>query len=87
MSPKQQNRKKRLLGKAQTRVKITSVIIENLTLTVIKDNHKITKQLKNISLGSFGDENGLDSNQLGGELLKQVLNSLINLDKADTIKK
>jgi hypothetical protein len=78
--------KKRLLGKAQTRVIITSVIIDNLALTIIKDNEKITKHFKNVALGRFGDENGLASNQLGGELLKQILAQLMKLEKADLVK-
>ncbi len=78
--------KKRLLGKAQTRVIITSVIIEELTLTIIKDNKAITKHLTNVELGRFGDENGLASNQLGGELLKSILSQLIKLEKANHVK-
>ncbi len=79
--------KKRLLGKALTRVKISSVIIDELTITVIKDNKALTKQFKNIQLGSFGNENGLESNQLGGELLKQILYKLISLENSNVMKK
>jgi len=79
--------KKRLLGKALTRVKISSVIIEDLTLTVIKDHKILTKHFSNIQLGSFGNENGLESNQLGGELLKQILDNLISIENADSMKK
>ncbi|MBU2869167.1 hypothetical protein [Colwellia sp. E2M01] len=71
---------KRLLGKATTRVKISSVIIEQLTLTTIKDNNTIVQQFNNVSLGSFGDNKGLASNQLGGELLKQIFNHLHTVD-------
>lgn len=78
--------KKRLLGKALTRVKISSVIIDDLTLTVIKDNKTLTKHFNNIQLGSFGNEHGLESNQLGGELLKQILNHLIRIENADAMK-
>ena len=78
--------KKRLLGKAITRVKISSVIIDELTLTVIHETKTQTKQFKNIQLGSFGNENGLESNQMGGELLKQILAKLIQLENSDTIK-
>ena len=77
--------KKRLLGKAQTRVKVTSVVIDELTLTMFKDNKELTKHFQNINLNSIGKENGLDSNQLGGELLKQLLNELIKLEKANTL--
>jgi hypothetical protein len=79
--------KKRLLGKALTRVTIKSVIIDELILTIIKDNKVVRKNVKNIQLGSFGDENGLDSNQLGGELLKQVLYKLISIEKSTVIKR
>lgn len=78
--------KKRLLGKALTRVTIGTVIIDDLTLTIIRDNKTHTKNLKDIQLGSFGDENGLDSNQLGGELLKQILYKLITIEKSTIIK-
>jgi len=79
--------KKRLLGKALTRVKISSVIIDDLTLTVINENTTQTMQFKNIQLGSFGNKNGLESNQLGGELLKQILSKLIKLENSNAIKK
>lgn len=79
--------KKRLLGKAITRVKISSVIINELTLTVIHDNKMQTKQFENIQLGSFGNKNGLESNQMGGELLKQILAKLIELKNSNTMKK
>ncbi|HCM48114.1 MAG TPA: hypothetical protein DIS98_11640, partial [Colwellia sp.] len=78
--------KKRLLGKAQTRIIITSVIIEQLTLTIIKNNKTITKHLQNVELGSFGGENGLASNQLGGELLKKILAKLINTEQTKAVK-
>lgn len=78
--------KKRLLGKAQTRIIITSVIIEQLALTIIKDNETITKHLKNVELGRFGDENGLASNQLGGELLKRILAQLITVEKSTQVQ-
>ena len=78
--------KKRLLGKAITRVKISSVIIDELTLSVIHETKTQTKQFKNIQLGSFGNENGLENNQMGGELLKQILAKLIQLENSNTIK-
>ncbi len=78
--------KKRLLGKAITRVKISSVVIDELTLNITKNNQMQTKQFKNIQLGSFGNENGLESNQLGGELLKQILQHLINIENTDVIQ-
>lgn len=86
LASKEAKQKKRLLGKALTRVTISSVIIEDLTLTIIRDNKTLTKNVKDIQLGSFGDENGLDSNQLGGEILKQILYKLISVEKSTVIK-
>lgn len=83
IASKKAKQNKRLLGKAITRVKIESVIIDNLTMTIIRDNNVITKQVKNIQLGSIGDENGLGSNQLGGELLRRLLNELIKIEKSN----
>ncbi len=68
--------KKRLLGKAQTRIIISSAIINNAKLTRIDKGQSTKIHFKNIELGSFGGEHGLDSNQLGGELLKAILNQL-----------
>lgn len=79
---KEAKQKKRLLGKAQTRALVSSVVIKELTLTSIKDNKNTTQHFYDIELGSLGDENGLDSNQLGGELFRRLLNKLISLEKA-----
>ena len=87
IASKEAKQKKRLLGKAITRVKISSVIIDELTLNVTKNNQTQTKQFKNIQLGSFGNENGLESNQMGGELLKQILAKLIKLENSNAMKK
>jgi hypothetical protein len=67
IAAKEAKQKKLLLGKAQTRALITSIVIEELKLTTIENNKSITKNFSNIELGQIGDENGLDSNQLGGE--------------------
>ena len=79
--------KRRLLGKALTRVRISSVLIEELTLTIVKDNKVLTKQFENIELGSIGNEDGLDSNQLGGELLRLLLTELIRLENSNTMER
>ena len=86
IASKEAKQKKRLLGKAITRVRISSVIIDELTLNITNNNQTQTKQFKNIQLGSFGNENGLESNQLGGELLKQILHHLIIIGNGDAIK-
>ncbi|WP_057832293.1 hypothetical protein [Colwellia sp. TT2012] len=85
IASKEAKQKKRLLGKAQTRVSVRSVLIEELTLTMIKDNKVLTKRFDNIELGRLGDENGLDSNQLGGELLRRLLGELIRIEKDNSM--
>ncbi|GAW95961.1 MULTISPECIES: hypothetical protein [Colwellia] len=85
IASKKAKQKKRLLGKAQTRVSVSSVLIEELTLTMIKDNKVLTKRFDNIELGRLGDENGLDSNQLGGELLRRLLGELIRIEKDNSM--
>jgi hypothetical protein len=76
MQAKQAKQQKRLLGKAQTRVIISSVIIEDATFTSIIAGQSINRHFKSIDLGRFGDKYGLDSNQLGGELLKAIISQL-----------
>ena len=82
IAAKEAKQKKLLLGKAQTRALISSIVIQDLKLTTIKNNKSITKSFSNIELGQIGDENGLDTNQLGGELLRVLLNKLISLKKS-----
>jgi len=82
IASKEAKQKKRLLGKAQTRIIISSVVINELTLTSIKNNKEIQQDFQNIEFGGIGDENGIDSNQLGGELLRRLLNKVIELEKS-----
>ena len=86
IASKEAKQKKRLLGKAQTRITIASLVIDKLTLTSIVDNKTITQHYTAVDLGRFGDDNGLDTNQLGGEVLRRLLHELINIDKSNTIK-
>ncbi len=79
---KQAKQQKRLLGKAQTRIIISSVIIEGATLTHIIEGQSTNKYFDTIDLGRFGDKYGLDSNQLGGELLKAIISQLKVANKA-----
>lgn len=72
---------KRLLGKAITRVEINSIIINELKLIQIQDNEKTVKVFNDVSLGEIGDENGLASNQVGGEVLKRLFIKVSNLEK------
>ena len=71
---------KRLLGKAQTRVIISALIINNLSFNNVIGDKVITTHQQNINLGSFGGETGLDSNQLGGELLKAISAHLMGIE-------
>ncbi len=82
IASKKAKQKKRLLGKAQTRIKISAVFIDELTLTVINNNNVITKRFHNVELGSIGNKDGLVSNQLGGELLRLLLQKLNTLAQA-----
>jgi len=82
IASKEAKQKKRLLGKAQSRALVSSMVIKELILTSIKDNKSTTKHFYDIELGRLGDENGLDSNQLGGELLRRLLNKLISIENA-----
>ena len=84
IASKAAKKKKRLLGKAETRIIVSSVIIDKLTLTSMVNNNRVTRQFTDINLGSFGDKNGLDSNQLGGELLRKLLIQLISLEQTST---
>jgi hypothetical protein len=70
------------MGKAQSRALVSSIVIEELVLTIIKGDKSTTTHYHDIELGQLGDENGLDSNQLGGELLRRLLNKIINLEKS-----
>ncbi|TMM47429.1 hypothetical protein [Colwellia ponticola] len=77
--------KNRLLGKASTRVLINAVMIDRLTLTMRQGNQIISKDFSNIALGNIGGDNGLASNQLGGELLRKLLAKLISLENANVL--
>lgn len=74
IASKKEKQKKRLLGKAQIRVIISSIVIEKLTFNDI--NKETNQEFSNVELGSLGGELGLDSNQLGGELLRVILTDL-----------
>lgn len=73
---------KRLLGKAQTRIFASSVVINNLTLTSISGTNQTSKHVEEITLGNLGGEHGLDSNQFGGELLRRLFDKINNIDKS-----
>lgn len=82
-------KEKRILGKAQIRVRISSLVVNTLTLHTVHNNQTISKTFYDVPLGSFGEnENqgilegkGLASNQLGGEILRRLLTHLISLEK------
>ncbi len=81
MQAKKAKQQKRLLGKAQYRIIISSVIIEDAAFTQFNQGQSTTKHFNNIDIGSFGGELGLDSKQLGGELLSAIINRLLSLNK------
>jgi hypothetical protein len=86
IASKEAKKTKRLLGKALTRLSIASLVIDDLTLTSIVDGKEVTQHFTQINLGRFGDDNGLDTNQLGGEILRRLLIELIRIDKSNSLK-
>ncbi len=76
---KQNKQQKRLLGKAQTRLTISAISIEQLSVYTIVQGTTNVEHFTNISLGSLGGEHGLASNQLGGELLNRLMTKAISL--------
>lgn len=89
IASKEAKQRKRLLGKAITRVIVQEVTIDKLSISRAhqesNDNMATNKDgsltFTNVSLGRFGQEEGLASNQLGGELLKQLLQKALELEK------
>jgi hypothetical protein len=76
---KQNKQQKRVLGKAQTRLKISSISIEQLSIYSIEQGNTSVEHFTNIALDSLGGEYGLASNQLGGELLNRLITKAIHL--------
>ena len=72
--------KKRILGKGLTRVIVSSLAIEHLTLTTINGTQQTTTRLEQVDLGGIGNENGIDSNQLGGEILRRLFSKLSSMN-------
>lgn len=80
---------KKLLGKAQTRIAIQEVKINKLIVRITNseqvsnqiNNQETTHEFNNIHLGAIGGINGLASNQIGGEVLRLLL------QKGQTLRK
>lgn len=58
--------------KINTKVIVKYINIKNLHITMIKQDRVNQKVFNNITLASIGGKDGLNSNQLGGELLKTL---------------
>ncbi len=66
--------KKRLLGKATTRITILAFTVKSLEIKhIAKDGSNQVKHFSNIELPVIGQEYGLASNQIGGEILRLLL--------------
>ncbi len=78
---KQNKQQKRLLGKAKTRLKILAISIEQLNIHNTEQNTTNVEHFTNVTLGSLGGEQGLASNQVGGELLNRLMTEAISLQK------
>lgn len=79
IASKAAKQEKRLLGKALTRVKIDAIIIDTLTLHTVHDGQVVTTVLNQVSLDALGNKKGLATNQLGGEILRRLLDKLVTL--------
>lgn len=67
--------KKRLLGKATTRITILAFTVKTFEINhTTKDGSNTIQYFNNIKLPVIGKEHGLASNQVGGEVLRLLLN-------------
>ncbi|GAA0821124.1 hypothetical protein GCM10009111_27650 [Colwellia asteriadis] len=73
IASKAERKQNKLLGKAKTRIAVQAIIINELTLTVTQNKQTKVYSFKGVSLGEVGDVNGLASNQVGGEILRRLL--------------
>jgi len=79
---KANKQKKRLLGKATTRITIAAFIIDSLEVHQInKDGKSTIQHFSNVELPVIGKEHGLASNQVGGEVLRLILDKVAQLQK------
>jgi hypothetical protein len=66
--------KKRLLGKAATRITILAFTVKSFEISkTTDDGEHIVENFSNIALPVIGQEHGLASNQVGGEILRLLL--------------
>jgi len=72
--------KKRLLGKATTRITILAFTLKSLEINhIAQDGNNLVQQFSNIELPVIGKEHGLASNQIGGEILRLLLSKANHL--------
>ena len=73
LASKANKQQKKLLGKAKTRIAIQLIEVNKLVIHITENKQSHTTEFKNINLGSIGGVNGLASNQIGGEVLRLLL--------------
>lgn len=79
IASKAEKKQKKLLGKAQTRIAVQAITINQLTLNIIDSEQTKVHQFNQVKLGTIGDTNGLASNQAGGEILRVLLEKILTL--------
>ncbi len=65
---------KKKRGKPQAKINIHAITINTLVLNNTHNGKTTTMQLNNIQLAAIGGEQGIATNQIGGELLLALLN-------------
>ncbi len=65
-------------GKTTTKIRIMSMVIHSLEVTTTKDNKRLKTHLETINLAQIGGDEGIEIQQLGGELLRILLSTAID---------
>ena len=85
LQAKAAKQKKRVLGKATTRITILAFTIESLEInTIHEDGSNLVRRFNNIELPVIGKEHGLASKQLGGEIIRLLLDTASQLPQKNT---
>ena len=85
LEAKAAKQKKRILGKATTRITILAFTIESLEInTIHEDGSNLMRHFNNIELPVIGKEHGLASKQLGGEIIRLLLDAANQLQQTKT---
>jgi len=75
---------KRILGKATTRITILAFTIKSLEINrKTEDGKQVIQYLNNIELPVIGEKHGLASNQVGGEIIRLLLQKAIQLQQTE----